>query len=92
MAGLLDRKNQLSAQKIQTQIDTMMPSELKQTAQLSLDACKDSFINSKTKDACERTFYSTKCMYDFDPANFLYPWKCCGSEQRSTLNLGMYAI
>lgn len=73
MAGTLDRKNQLSVQKIQTQIDTVMPAELRDTAQRVLAACKDTFTNSKIKDTCEKAFISTKCMYDFDPAGFTFP-------------------
>lgn len=74
MAGLLDRKNQFSVPKIQTQIDTVMPIEMKETAIRVLDACKGTFTNPKIKDSCEKVFISTKCMYDFDPASFMYPW------------------
>lgn len=25
------------------------------------------------KDPCDRTFYSTKCVYDYDPGQFMFP-------------------
>lgn len=32
------------------------------------------------KDVCDKSFYLTKCMYEFSPADFMYPW-CAGDGE-----------
>lgn len=31
------------------------------------------FLALKYKDHCEKAYYSTKCMYEFNPQKFVYP-------------------
>lgn len=32
-----------------------------------------SFIEYQYKDGCDKSFYMTKCMYDYSPVDFMYP-------------------
>jgi hypothetical protein len=31
------------------------------------------FPDKQYKDGCDKIYYSTKCMYDFDPSAFVFP-------------------
>lgn len=31
-------------------------------------------IEKGYKDPCDKLYFATKCMYDFSPKDFLYPW------------------
>lgn len=43
---------------------------------ISLQQCF--FFTAKDyKDPCDKMYYSTKCMYDYSPKDFLYPWYQC---------------
>lgn len=70
------------------QIETQLPQNLRALALGALNACKDirkqsdhsfyrtlidfSFSEKGYKDPCDKMYYSTKCMYDFSPKDFLY--------------------
>ncbi|XP_031628177.1 general odorant-binding protein 72-like [Contarinia nasturtii] len=70
-SGTLTKKNELSEQKVKKQILTQLPVNLRELALGALEACKD--IQKGYKDPCDRMYYSTKCLYDYSPDNFLYP-------------------
>lgn len=71
MTGILSKKNELSHQKMVAQIEKLLPLEMKEQAMSTWMACKD--VQSNYKEPCERLFYSTKCMYDFNPEKFMFP-------------------
>uniref|UniRef100_A0A1V1WBZ5 Odorant binding protein 21 n=1 Tax=Mythimna separata TaxID=271217 RepID=A0A1V1WBZ5_MYTSE len=52
------------------QIDLMYPPDLKEGAKAAVDKCKD--VQKKYKDICEASFYVAKCMYEFNPADFIF--------------------
>ncbi|XP_055321034.1 general odorant-binding protein lush-like [Sitodiplosis mosellana] len=69
--GTLTKKNDISEAKVRKQIETTLPVNLRAFALGALDACKD--VQKNYKDPCDKSYYSTKCMYDFSPKDFLYP-------------------
>ncbi|XP_055321035.1 general odorant-binding protein lush-like [Sitodiplosis mosellana] len=70
-AGTLTKKKELSEPKVRKQIETQLPANLRELALGALEKCKD--VQKGYKDPCDRMYYSTKCMYEFSPNNFLYP-------------------
>lgn len=71
MAGTLSKKNEISYQKVLNQINNLLPDELKENSRKVLENCKD--VQNGFKDACDKVFYTTKCMYEFNPAEFIFP-------------------
>lgn len=71
MSGTMTKKNEISAQKTLSQIESVLPVEVKEHSLKVFEACKD--VQKNYKDPCDRTFYSIKCMYDFDPNKFFFP-------------------
>lgn len=71
MAGTLSKKNEISPQKALSQIENLLPTELKEHSIKTFEACKD--VQKGYKEACDRIYYTTKCMYDFNPEKFLFP-------------------
>lgn len=69
----LDKKKEVSEQKTRKQIDTMLPENLRKLAHETLNVCKD--VQKKYKDHCDKTFFTVKCLYEYSPGNFFYPWK-----------------
>lgn len=71
MAGTLSKKNEISTQKTLSQIENLLPTELKEFSLKVFEACKD--VQKGYKDGCDRVFYTTKCMYEFSPERFMFP-------------------
>lgn len=71
MAGTM-KKSEISESKTLNQIDNVFPTEMKENSRKVFEACKH--IQFNYKDPCDRVYYSTKCMYDFNPATFVFPW------------------
>ena len=71
MSGTLSKKNEISAQKMQSQIDNLLPDELKEHAKAIMEACLSS--QKGISEKCDRLFKFTRCMYDLDPDKFMYP-------------------
>lgn len=71
MAGTLTKKNEISYQKVLGQINNLLPEEMRDNSRKVLEHCKD--VQNAYKDSCEKVFYTTKCMYDFNPAAFMFP-------------------
>lgn len=71
MAGTLSKKNEISGPKTLSQIENLLPEELKEFSLKAFEACKD--VQKGYKEACDRTFYSTKCLYEYNPEKFLFP-------------------
>ncbi|KAL0828872.1 hypothetical protein ABMA28_003778 [Loxostege sticticalis] len=65
------KNNKLSYEAVIKQVDMMFPPEMKDAVKASAAHCKD--ISKKYKDICEASYWTAKCMYDFDPKNFVFP-------------------
>ncbi|KAJ8719565.1 hypothetical protein PYW08_011740 [Mythimna loreyi] len=64
------KNNKLSYDASMRQIDLMYPPDLKEGAKAAVESCKD--IQKKYKDICEVSFYAAKCMYEYNPADFIF--------------------
>ncbi|XP_053955006.1 general odorant-binding protein lush [Anastrepha obliqua] len=71
LAGTVTKKGDFSVQKALAQIPIILPPEIQDTAKAALNACKD--VQKSYKDSCERVFYTTKCVRDYDPDTFKFP-------------------
>lgn len=71
MSGTLSKKNEISGQKMLTQIDTLAPDEIKEHGRAVWEACKTS--QQGISEKCDRVFAFTRCMYNLSPEKFLYP-------------------
>jgi hypothetical protein len=71
MSGILSKKNEISEQKMMSQIDNLLPLELKQHSLAAWSACKTK--QQGIVDKFDRIFVLTKCFYDFNPTKFMFP-------------------
>lgn len=71
MAGTLTKKSEISYPKTLSQIENLMPAEVKAHSLKVLEVCKN--VQNGYKEACDRTFYTAKCIYEFNPEKFLFP-------------------
>jgi hypothetical protein len=87
----MTKKGEISVSKTTSQIEAMLPPEMKQPAKEALQACKDVrklvvlnsnyvivilflfILESKYKDPCDKTYYSSKCAAEFNPEIFVFP-------------------
>nr|BAV56795.1 odorant binding protein 8 [Ostrinia furnacalis] len=65
------KNNKLSYEAVLKQVDMMFPPEMKDAVKAAATQCKD--IAKKYKDICEASYWTAKCMYDFDAENFVFP-------------------
>ncbi|KAG5681584.1 hypothetical protein PVAND_011000 [Polypedilum vanderplanki] len=71
MSGIMSKKNEISEQKILSQIENLLPVELKQNSIAVWNACKSK--QQGIPDKLDRIFVLTKCFYDFNPEKFVFP-------------------
>lgn len=71
MSGTLSKKNEVSEQKTLSQIDNLLPDELREHGRAVFQACKSS--QQGIPEKCDRIFKFTHCMYNFSPDKFLFP-------------------
>ncbi|XP_004522281.1 general odorant-binding protein lush [Ceratitis capitata] len=71
LAGTLTKKGDFSVQKALAQIPIILPPEMQDAAKEALNACKD--VQKNYKESCDRVFYTTKCVRDYDPTTFKFP-------------------
>ncbi|XP_062134742.1 general odorant-binding protein lush [Drosophila sulfurigaster albostrigata] len=71
LAGTLTKKGEFSVSKAQAQMPIILPAELQEPAKVALNHCKDA--QKEHKDTCAKVYYISKCMADFDRANFKFP-------------------
>ncbi|KAJ2951804.1 hypothetical protein O0L34_g13968 [Tuta absoluta] len=64
------KNNKISFEASIKQIDIMYPPDVKEPAKKSAENCKD--VSKKYKDLCEASYWTAKCMYEDDPANFIF--------------------
>ncbi|XP_045536949.1 general odorant-binding protein 19a-like [Papilio machaon] len=65
------KNDRLNKESITKQIDILYPQELKESVKRNVVNCVE--IQYKYDDPCEGIFYSTKCLYEADPPNFIFP-------------------
>ncbi|XP_073946119.1 general odorant-binding protein 72-like isoform X1 [Choristoneura fumiferana] len=65
------KNNKLSYDAVIKQVDMMFPPDMRDAVKASAEKCKD--ISKKYKDICEASYWTAKCMYEFDPENFVFP-------------------
>ncbi|KAG6440979.1 hypothetical protein O3G_MSEX001624 [Manduca sexta] len=71
MTQVVVKNNKLSYDAIVKQVDMMFPPEMRTAVKTAAENCKD--IAKKYKDICEASYWTAKCMYDFDSKNFVFP-------------------
>ncbi|XP_026330788.1 general odorant-binding protein 72-like [Hyposmocoma kahamanoa] len=65
------KNNKLNYDASLKQVDLMYPNEMKESAKRSIEICKD--VATKYEDLCESSYWTSKCIYESDPKNFLFP-------------------
>ncbi|XP_068631384.1 general odorant-binding protein 72-like [Battus philenor] len=65
------KNNKLNYEASIKQVDMMFPPDIKEAAKAAIDNCKDT--SKKYKDLCESSYWTAKCMYDYNPEVFLFP-------------------
>lgn len=71
MSGTLSKKNEVSGPKMQSQIDNLLPDELKEHGRAIWEACQTS--QKGIAEKCDRLFKFTRCMYNLAPDKFIFP-------------------
>ncbi|EDW76792.1 Odorant-binding protein 76a [Drosophila willistoni] len=71
LAGTVTKKGEFSVPKAFAQMPIILPPELQEPAKTALNHCKDA--QKAYKDSCEKVYYTSKCIADFDRANFKFP-------------------
>ncbi|CAK1582852.1 unnamed protein product [Parnassius mnemosyne] len=67
----LVKNNKLSHDAVIKQVDMMFPPEMRALVKAAAVNCKD--VGKNYKDICEVSYWTAKCMYEFDPKNFVFP-------------------
>ncbi|CAH2090301.1 unnamed protein product [Euphydryas editha] len=65
------KNNRLDKDLISKQVNALYPPELKEPVKKGIEKCIS--VQDNYEDACEGIFYSTKCLYEDNPANFIFP-------------------
>uniref|UniRef100_A0A182K4U0 Uncharacterized protein n=1 Tax=Anopheles christyi TaxID=43041 RepID=A0A182K4U0_9DIPT len=71
MAGTMNKKGEINVQKTIAQMDAMLPPDMREKAKEAIHSCRD--VQGRYKDSCDKTFYSTKCLAEYDREVFLFP-------------------
>lgn len=71
MSGIMSKKNEISEQKMMSQIENLLPVEMKAHTLAVWDACKAQ--QQGIPDKYDRIFKLTKCFYEFNPEKFTFP-------------------
>ncbi|CAG4996587.1 unnamed protein product [Parnassius apollo] len=64
------KNNKLSYEASIKQVDMMYPPEIKDSVKASIEKCKD--VSKKYKDLCEASYWTTKCVYEDNPKDFIF--------------------
>nr|WKR38898.1 odorant binding protein 17 [Spodoptera frugiperda] len=65
------KNNKLSYEAVIKQVDVMFPAEMRDAVKAAATHCKET--TKKYKDLCESSYWTAKCMYDYDAENFVFP-------------------
>ncbi|XP_013191474.2 uncharacterized protein LOC106135659 [Amyelois transitella] len=63
------RNDKLNQDLINKQVEALYPADMKSAVKKGVDHCMP--VQEKYNDVCERVFYGTKCLYEYDPPNFV---------------------
>nr|QLI62008.1 odorant-binding protein 5 [Streltzoviella insularis] len=69
--GQVVKNNKIVFDAMIKQVDMMFPPDMKEPFKESIEKCKG--VPKKYKDICEASYWTAKCLYDADPANFFFP-------------------
>nr|AXF48752.1 odorant-binding protein ABP2 [Lobesia botrana] len=69
--GGVVKNNKITLEAMLKQVDMMFPTEMKAPVKAAVENCKG--FGKKYKDICEASYFTAKCLYDTDPANFVFP-------------------
>ncbi|XP_041981621.1 uncharacterized protein LOC121735019 [Aricia agestis] len=76
------KNNKLSYDSAVKQVDLLLPEELKEPAKAALAACRK--VAEGYKDICEAAFHTTKCIYNFNPDIFFFPYFSVTMKEKET--------
>nr|WHU27534.1 odorant binding protein 16 [Heliconius charithonia] len=65
------KNKRLDKDLVSKQIDVLYPAEIREAVKLSTVKCIP--VQYNYEDECEGIFYSVKCLYEDNPANFIFP-------------------
>ncbi|RVE46999.1 hypothetical protein evm_008383 [Chilo suppressalis] len=65
------KNDRLDRDLITRQVDILYPNDMKAPVKKAIDKCFH--VPKQHKDICEAAFWTTKCLYDADPATFIFP-------------------
>ncbi|XP_070492158.1 general odorant-binding protein 72 [Chironomus tepperi] len=71
MSGILSKRNEVNEQKMMSQIQNLLPDKMKEHSLAVWNECKTA--QQGIPDKLDRIFKLTKCFYDVDPAQFVFP-------------------
>ncbi|CAH2041492.1 unnamed protein product, partial [Iphiclides podalirius] len=69
--GQVVKNNKMNLDAMIKQVDMMFPPEMKEPEKAAIEKCKG--VAKNYKDICEASYWTAKCIYEADPANFLFP-------------------
>nr|AII00997.1 odorant binding protein [Dendrolimus kikuchii] len=52
------------------QVNQMFPANMKDPVKAAIENCRG--VAKNYKDICEASYWTAKCMYDYDPSNFVF--------------------
>ncbi|XP_030023029.2 general odorant-binding protein lush isoform X1 [Manduca sexta] len=65
------KNDRLDKDLIWKQVDILYPPEMRGPTKKAISQCLP--LQDQYSDTCEGVFHSTKCLYETDPANFIFP-------------------
>ncbi|XP_072931620.1 general odorant-binding protein 72-like [Epargyreus clarus] len=65
------KNDKLDKDLVFKQVDALYPADIKAPVKAAISKCIS--IQEKYSDPCEGIFYATKCLFETDPANFIFP-------------------
>ncbi|KAJ8720187.1 hypothetical protein PYW07_012230 [Mythimna separata] len=69
--GQTIKGNTINHDMMLKQVEMMFPTEMKAPVKAAIEHCRP--VAKKYKDVCEAAYWTAKCTYEFDPANFMFP-------------------
>ncbi|XP_053608378.1 general odorant-binding protein 72-like [Plodia interpunctella] len=65
------RNDRLNQDLINKQVDALYPADMRPAVKKGVDHCMP--VQDQYNEVCDRVFYGTKCLYEYDPPNFVFP-------------------
>ncbi|XP_075977202.1 general odorant-binding protein 72-like [Anticarsia gemmatalis] len=64
------KNNKILHDAMLKQVDMMFPAEMKEPVKAAIESCRG--VAKTYKDICEASYWTAKCIYDYDPSNFVF--------------------